>query len=95
MLNYPTTRNSIYCIPEFYLIEESSPTSSGNLEWVRGLLGGVNYDEINRMVAEIQPPGQRRDFCPSSLRQQCGAATAACSSACATPTPPGMAPGGV
>ena len=25
--------NSIYCLPEYYLVEESSPTSAGNLEW--------------------------------------------------------------
>ncbi len=32
---YPalTTRNSLFCIPGYYLIEQSSPTSSGNLEW--------------------------------------------------------------
>ena len=29
----PTTHNSLFCIPGYYLIEESSPTSSGNLEW--------------------------------------------------------------
>lgn len=64
VLNHPTTRNSIYCIPEFYLIEESSPTSSGNLEWVRSLLGGVSYDEINRMVAEIPPQDSDVIFVP-------------------------------
>jgi len=25
--------NSLFCIPEYYLIEESSPTSAGNYEW--------------------------------------------------------------
>ena len=25
--------NSLFCMPEYYLIEESSPTSAGNLEW--------------------------------------------------------------
>lgn len=25
--------NSLYCLPNYYLIEESSPTSAGNLEW--------------------------------------------------------------
>ena len=29
-----TTMNSIFCMPEFYLIEESSPTSAGNLAWL-------------------------------------------------------------
>ena len=25
--------NSLFCLPEYYLIEESSPTSAGNNEW--------------------------------------------------------------
>lgn len=29
-----TTRTSLFCVPGLYLIEESSPTSAGNLEWV-------------------------------------------------------------
>lgn len=29
-----TTRNSLFCMPGYYLIEESSPTSAGNLDWV-------------------------------------------------------------
>ena len=28
------TMNSLFCLPEYYLIEESSSTSAGNLEWV-------------------------------------------------------------
>lgn len=28
-----STLNSLFCIPGYYLIEESSPTSAGNLEW--------------------------------------------------------------
>jgi len=36
----PTTLNSLFCLPEYYLIEESSPTSVGNLEWVvREMMG--------------------------------------------------------
>ncbi len=26
--------NSLFCLPEYYLIEESSPTSAGNLAWL-------------------------------------------------------------
>jgi L-xylulokinase len=33
VLGSSTTMNSFYCIPGYYLIEESSPTSAGNLEW--------------------------------------------------------------
>ncbi len=31
--NHSIMMNSIYCIDDYYLIEESSPTSAGNLEW--------------------------------------------------------------
>ena len=58
--------NSLFCLPEYYLIEESSPTSAGNNEWfVRELLpelgtackaGGESiYDVLNRWVDEISP----------------------------------------
>ena len=58
--------NSLFCLPEYYLIEESSPTSAGNNEWfVRELLpemsaackerGESIYDVMNRWVAEIPP----------------------------------------
>ena len=54
--------NSLFCLPEYYLIEESSPTSAGNLEWfVRTLLpeakeaaerGGESvYSLLDRWVA--------------------------------------------
>lgn len=29
-----TTLNSLFALPGYYLIEESSPTSAGNLEWI-------------------------------------------------------------
>ena len=33
VLNSSVDLNSMFCIPGYYLIEESSPTSAGNLEW--------------------------------------------------------------
>lgn len=56
--------NSLFALPEYYLIEESSPTSAGNNEWfVRNLLpearaeakkhGRSVYDEMNAWVAEL------------------------------------------
>jgi len=50
--------NSIYCLPEFYLIEECSPTSASNLEWFVNAfmsgevkkadgLGKMFYDALN------------------------------------------------
>jgi len=56
--------NSLFALPEYYLIEESSPTSAGNNEWfVRNLLpearaeakknGRSVYDEMNAWVAAL------------------------------------------
>lgn len=58
--------NSLFCLPGYYLIEESSPTSAGNSSWfVRQLLpellemakqqGNSIYDILNRWVEEIPP----------------------------------------
>ena len=58
--------NSLFALPEYYLIEESSPTSAGNNEWfVRNLLPEVRaeakkhgrsaYDEMNAWVASLPP----------------------------------------
>lgn len=58
--------NSYFALPGYYLIEESSPTSAGNLEWfVRELLpelktqlkaeGGSVYEEIDKWIEEIPP----------------------------------------
>jgi len=58
--------NSLFALPEYYLIEESSPTSAGNNEWfVRQLLpelsesaaasGRSVYEEINEWVSSIPP----------------------------------------
>jgi L-xylulokinase len=66
--------NSLFCLPEYYLIEESSPTSAGNNEWfVRELLpelgaeckarGESIYEVLNRWVDEISP----REFVPVFL----------------------------
>lgn len=58
--------NSLFCLPEYYLIEESSATSAGNNEWfVQQLLPelatqaeekGVSiYDVLNDWVEKISP----------------------------------------
>lgn len=58
--------NSLFCLPEFYLIEESSATSAGNNEWfIRQLLpelcaeAEVNhrsvYDIVDEWVEETAP----------------------------------------
>ncbi len=60
--------NSLFCLPEYYLIEESSPTSAGNSEWfIRTLLPEVKaeaeaagesvYAVLDRWVRETGPEG--------------------------------------
>lgn len=67
--------NSMYCIPGYFLIEESSPTSAGNMEWfIRNLLsyekeqadrnGGSIYDLTNRWVEETGPEESKVIFLP-------------------------------
>lgn len=67
--------NSMFCIPGYYLVEESSPTSAGNMEWfIRNLMsyekteakeqGGSVYDITNRWVEEIQPQDSNVIFLP-------------------------------
>lgn len=48
--------NSMYCIPGYYLVEESSPTSAGNMEWfIKRLMGyeKMNEDEKGSSVYNI------------------------------------------
>ena len=58
--------NSLFCLPEYYLIEESSATSAGNNEWfISQLLPEVRkeakesgrsvYEIVNEWVSEITP----------------------------------------
>ena len=54
--------NSIYAIPGYYLLEESSATSAGNLEWAiancidtKGLTGGALYNHLAEQVERIPP----------------------------------------
>jgi L-xylulokinase len=67
--------NSMFCIPGYYLIEESSPTSAGNMEWfIRNFMsyekdnakeeGGSIYDITNEWVASIEPQDSNIIFLP-------------------------------
>ncbi len=67
--------NSMFCIPGYYLVEESSPTSAGNMEWfVRNLMGyekqeaeqqkGSVYDITNEWAASIEPQDNSLVFLP-------------------------------
>ena len=47
---------SIYGIPGYWLVSEASATSASNLEWfIKNLMDGTDYDEINRTVDSIKP----------------------------------------
>ncbi len=48
--DHTISMNSIFCDPAFYLAEESSAASAGNLEWFRGILKDKSYAEIDEMV---------------------------------------------
>lgn len=67
--------NSFFCIPGYYLVEESSPTSAGNMEWfIRNLMnyekeeakrnGKSIYDLTNEWVASIEPQDCNVIFLP-------------------------------
>lgn len=45
--------NSIFCDPRYYLAEESSATSAGNLEWFRDCMKTRDYGEIDRLVKSV------------------------------------------
>jgi L-xylulokinase len=67
--------NSLFCLPGFYLIEESSPTSAGNYEWFTSVFleaekaaasqRGINAFQLaEEMAASVPPDGQRIVFLP-------------------------------
>ena len=75
VLNGTVDLNSMFCIPGYYLIEESSPTSAGNMEWfIRNLMsyeraeakasGGSVYDLTKEWVASIEPQDNNVIFLP-------------------------------
>ena len=45
--------NSIFCMPEYYLIEESSPTSAGNLAWLAKNVFNTDKQEAARQGHSI------------------------------------------
>lgn len=75
VLNGTVALNSMFCIPGYYLIEESSPTSAGNMEWfIRNLMNfekeeekknsGSIYNITNEWVASIEPQDSNVIFLP-------------------------------
>ena len=79
-----STLNSLFCIPGYYLIEESSPTSAGNLEWFVDCFlqkeaaeakaaGASVYDYINEAVAHTAM--SELLFLPFLYGSNCGGCT--------------------
>lgn len=73
--NGSVSLNSMYCIPGYFLIEESSPTSAGNMQWfIDNLLGEQKqtckaegksiYDYTNAAVEAIAPEDSSVIFLP-------------------------------
>ena len=73
--NGSVSLNSMYCIPGYFLIEESSPTSAGNMQWfIDNLLGEKKqalkargesiYDYTNAAVEAIAPEDSNVIFLP-------------------------------
>lgn len=60
-----STLNSLFCIPGYYLIEESSPTSAGNLGWLMELKQEKkNYDRVNECIEALGPDDSDVIFLP-------------------------------
>lgn len=67
--------NSMFCIPGYYLVEESSPTSAGNMEWfIHNLMSYEEewagrdresiYGVTNKWVEDIEPQDNNIIFLP-------------------------------
>ena len=73
--NHTVSLNSMFCIPGYYLVEESSPTSAGNMEWFLNNLMSIErseqkakgksiYDMANAWVESIAPEDSNVIFLP-------------------------------
>lgn len=75
VLNKTISMNSLYCLPGYYLIEDSSPTSASNNEWFIDMFmenekekaeaeGKEFYDVLNEKVESVKPDDQNIIFLP-------------------------------
>lgn len=57
LLQHPSIQfQSFYALPQYTLVEESSATSCGNLEWImQEMLGLQDYTTCNQMVSDCKP----------------------------------------
>ena len=66
VLNKSVMMNSLYCINGYYLIEECSATSAGNLAWFKDyfLPDIPDYKTFDKLAAEIPPAESTPLFLP-------------------------------
>lgn len=75
VLDRTVMANTLYCADDYYLIEESSPTSAGNHAWFTDVfleqekteakaLGIDTYQYIDSLAAEVTPDGHSIIFLP-------------------------------
>lgn len=81
--------NSLFCLPGYYLVEESSPTSAGNYEWFTAELLAAEaaaakaratsvFQVAEEMAATVPPDGQRIVFLPYLYGSQYNPRARAC-----------------
>lgn len=62
--SHMVSMNSLYCDEAFYLAEESSAASAGNLEWFKALLGNQGYAQIDSKVQSLPSEECRLYYLP-------------------------------
>ena len=66
VLNKSIMMNSLYCMGEYYLVEECSPTSAGNLKWFMEMFmpDVKSYREFDKLAETVRPDEQNLIFLP-------------------------------
>jgi len=66
VLNKTVMMNSIYCMDDYYLVEECSPTSAGNMAWfIEMFMPDVeSYSEFMKLAEAVEPGEQNLIFLP-------------------------------
>jgi len=66
VLDKSVMMNSIYCMDDYYLVEERSPTSAVNLSWfMEKFMPDVkSFDEFNQLAGNVKPDEQNIVYLP-------------------------------
>jgi len=66
ILNKSVMMNSLYCMDGYYLVEECSPTSAGNLKWFMEMFmpDVKSYREFDSLAESVAPHEQNLIFLP-------------------------------